>query len=118
MLYREAGQYKSTYSADMAVFPLKEDRIGIAVILAIALVAIPFLGSDFFIASVSTGTSGCENSSSASAIAPAPAAEASVIRASTLPFGRTYRTVTAISSPRQAGGQASAVLDRRRSRKW
>ena len=52
MLYREAGQYKSTYSADMAVFPLKEDRIGIAVILAIALVAIPFLGSDFFIASV------------------------------------------------------------------
>ena len=52
MFYREAGQYKSTYAADMAVFPLRQDRIGIAVILAIALVAIPFLGSDFFIASV------------------------------------------------------------------
>ena len=52
MLYREAGQYKSTYSADMAVFPLREDRIGLGIILAIALVAIPFFGSDFFIASV------------------------------------------------------------------
>ena len=52
MLYREAGQYKSTYAADMAVFPLREDRLGIAVILAIAFIAIPFFGSDFFIASV------------------------------------------------------------------
>ncbi len=52
MLYREAGQYKSSYAADMAIFPLREDRLGIALILAIAFIAIPFLGSDFFIASV------------------------------------------------------------------
>ena len=52
MLYREAGQYKSSYAADMAIFPLREDRIGIAVILGIAFVAIPFFGGDFFIASV------------------------------------------------------------------
>ena len=52
MLYREAGQYKSTYAADMAVFPLRQDRIGIAVILALALIVIPLTGSDFFIASV------------------------------------------------------------------
>lgn len=52
MFYREAGQYKSSYAADMAVFPLRQDRIGLAIILAIAFVAIPFLGNDFFIATV------------------------------------------------------------------
>jgi branched-chain amino acid transport system permease protein len=52
MFYREAGQYKTTYAADMAVFPLREDRIGIAVILAIAFIGIPLIGNDFFIATV------------------------------------------------------------------
>jgi branched-chain amino acid transport system permease protein len=52
VFYREAGQFKSTYSADMAVFPIRQDRIGIAVILGIAFVAIPILGDDFFISSV------------------------------------------------------------------
>jgi branched-chain amino acid transport system permease protein len=52
VFYREAGQFKSTYSADMAVFPLRQDRIGIAVILLIAFVGIPLTGHDFFISSV------------------------------------------------------------------
>ena len=52
MFYREAGQYKTNYAADMAVFPLRQDRIGIGVILAIALVGIPLIGNDFFIATV------------------------------------------------------------------
>jgi branched-chain amino acid transport system permease protein len=52
VFYREAGQFKSTYSADMAVFPLREDRAGIAVILLIAFVGIPLIGNDFFISSV------------------------------------------------------------------
>lgn len=52
MFYREAGQFKSTYQADMAVFPIRQDRIGIAVILAIAFIGIPMIGNDFFITSV------------------------------------------------------------------
>ncbi|QCK84667.1 branched-chain amino acid ABC transporter permease [Phreatobacter aquaticus] len=52
MFYREAGQFKTTYKADMAVFPLLQDRIGIAVILALAYLAVPLLGSDFLIQSV------------------------------------------------------------------
>ena len=36
MLYREAGQYKTSYRADHAIFPLVQDRVGIAVILALA----------------------------------------------------------------------------------
>ena len=33
MLYREAGQFKISYAADMAVFPLREDRILLALVL-------------------------------------------------------------------------------------
>ena len=47
MLYREAGQYKTSYAADMAVFPILQDRIGIAVILLVAFVVFPLAGDDF-----------------------------------------------------------------------
>lgn len=52
MFYRETGQFHSTYAADMAVFPIRQDRIGLAIILAIAAIAVPLLGSEFFISSV------------------------------------------------------------------
>ena len=52
MLYRESGQFKTSYAADMAVFPIRQDRIGVAVILAIAFVAIPLFGSAFLIEAV------------------------------------------------------------------
>ncbi len=52
MLYREAGQYKSNYAADMAVFPLLQDRIGIAVILFVAFVVFPLVGNDFLLNTV------------------------------------------------------------------
>jgi branched-chain amino acid transport system permease protein len=51
MLYREAGQFKSSYVADMAVFPLRQDRIGIALILVLALLA-PLALSSFAISSL------------------------------------------------------------------
>src|SRR5215212_8574680 len=51
MLYREAGQYKTTYAADMAIFPLREDRIGIAVII-LAAYALAFTGSGFLLNAV------------------------------------------------------------------
>jgi len=52
MFYREAGQFKTTYAADMAVFPVLQDRIGIGIILAIAFVVLPLLGNDFLINAV------------------------------------------------------------------
>lgn len=36
MFYREAGQFKSSYQADQAIFPILQDKIGMAIILAIA----------------------------------------------------------------------------------
>src|SRR5215475_6887008 len=47
MLYREVGQYKTSYEADHAVFPLRQDRVGIAVILAIAFLVVPLTASEF-----------------------------------------------------------------------
>ena len=52
MLYREVGQYKTSYAADMAVFPILQDRIGIVVILLIAFVVIPLIGNDFLLNAV------------------------------------------------------------------
>jgi branched-chain amino acid transport system permease protein len=55
VFYREAGQYKTSYAADEAIFPLREDRIGLAVIFFIAFLVIPFApyaGRDFFLSSV------------------------------------------------------------------
>lgn len=52
MFYREVGQFKTTYAADQAIFPIRQDRIGLALILFAAFVAIPLLGGEFLIASV------------------------------------------------------------------
>ena len=52
MFYREAGQFKTSYASDQAIFPILQDRIGIAIILAIAFIAIPVFGGSFFLASV------------------------------------------------------------------
>jgi len=38
MLYRETGQFKTSYAADAAVFPILQDRIGVAIILTLAFV--------------------------------------------------------------------------------
>lgn len=34
MLYREAGQFKTSYTADAAIFPIRQDRVGLGVIIA------------------------------------------------------------------------------------
>jgi branched-chain amino acid transport system permease protein len=52
MLYREAGQYKTNYAADVAVFPLREDRIGIAIVLLIGFVLLPLTADEFMLQAV------------------------------------------------------------------
>ena len=44
VFYREAGQFKTSYAADMAIFPIRQDRIGLALILLVAFVVIPAIG--------------------------------------------------------------------------
>ncbi|GAA2883994.1 branched-chain amino acid transport system permease protein [Aminobacter niigataensis] len=52
MFYRETGQFKQSYAADQAVFPILQDRFGLAFILLIAFVAVPLFGNEFLLASV------------------------------------------------------------------
>ena len=47
MFYREAGQFKTSYQADAAIFPIRQDRIAIAVVLVIAYAVIPFAATPY-----------------------------------------------------------------------
>ena len=51
MFYREAGQFKTTYKADQAIFPILQDKIGLSIIVALAF-ALPLVSSDFFLNSL------------------------------------------------------------------
>ncbi len=51
MLYREAGQFKTTYAEDMAIFPIRQDRIALAILLGIAFIGVPLLAT-FHIATI------------------------------------------------------------------
>jgi branched-chain amino acid transport system permease protein len=60
VLYREAGQFKSTYAADMAIFPIRQDRIALALLLVFAFVGVPLmaqfhlwpLGTDYLLRAI------------------------------------------------------------------
>ncbi|MCW5636551.1 MAG: branched-chain amino acid ABC transporter permease [Rubrivivax sp.] len=49
MLYRENGQFKISYTSDQQVFPILQDRIGIALLLAFAVVGVPLLVQDDYL---------------------------------------------------------------------
>lgn len=47
MLYRVAGQYKTSYKADYALFPVKQDAWLLGVILLFAFVILPLMANEF-----------------------------------------------------------------------
>ncbi|MEC9198101.1 MAG: branched-chain amino acid ABC transporter permease [Pseudomonadota bacterium] len=47
MLYRTSGQFKTSYTADMALFPVRQDALLLAIILAFAWVILPLTASEF-----------------------------------------------------------------------
>jgi branched-chain amino acid transport system permease protein len=47
MLYRTAGQFKTTYRSDQALFPVRQDAILLLIILTLAWVVLPFTVSEF-----------------------------------------------------------------------
>ncbi|GIK81576.1 MAG: branched-chain amino acid ABC transporter permease [Pseudorhodoplanes sp.] len=53
MFYREVGQYKTSYSADQAIFPIVQDRFGIVVIILCAY-ALVFSNNDFLLNAMMT----------------------------------------------------------------
>jgi len=47
MLYRENGQYKTSYSADSQIFPIAQDRWVILAIIAFAAIVVPMIASTY-----------------------------------------------------------------------
>ncbi|MBM3566884.1 MAG: branched-chain amino acid ABC transporter permease [Alphaproteobacteria bacterium] len=48
MFYREAGQFKTSYAADQAVFPIPLDRIFVIAAVAAAYLVVPFVANDYW----------------------------------------------------------------------
>ena len=47
MIYRENGQFKTSYRADQQIFPILQDRIAVALLLVVAFAVVPALASDY-----------------------------------------------------------------------
>ena len=54
MLYREAGQFKSTYAEDQQIFPIRQDRIAMAAFLLVVFVVVPLIGNQYWFSAILT----------------------------------------------------------------
>lgn len=52
MLYRENGQFKTTYRADQQILPIAQDRIFLLLLLAVAFIVVPSFSSDYFLRAI------------------------------------------------------------------
>ena len=52
MLYRENGQFKTSYRADQQVFPIAQDRLAIGLLLAIAVLVVPAFASEYLLRAI------------------------------------------------------------------
>ena len=52
MIYREAGQFKTTYAADQAIFPIVQDRVLVALGLVAAFLLPPLFASEYWLQAV------------------------------------------------------------------
>ena len=52
MFYREAGQFKTTYESDNQIFPIRQDRIALAILLTVALVVVPLFASPYMLSAI------------------------------------------------------------------
>jgi len=47
VIYRETGQYKTSYESDQQLFPILQDKVFILIVLAFVFGAVPFLASEY-----------------------------------------------------------------------
>jgi branched-chain amino acid transport system permease protein len=52
MFYREAGQFKTSYASDGQIFPIRQDRIALGVLLVVALAVVPLLASPYLLSAI------------------------------------------------------------------
>jgi branched-chain amino acid transport system permease protein len=54
MLYREAGQFKSSYAQDQQIFPIRQDRVAVTLFLVFAFVVVPLIGDQYWLGALIT----------------------------------------------------------------
>src|SRR5919108_6097837 len=52
MIYREAGQFKTTYAADQAIFPIVQDKVVMALAVAAAFVVPTALANEYWLQAI------------------------------------------------------------------
>jgi len=52
VLYRENGQFKTTYPEDQRILPIRQDRWAMALLLAVAFVVVPMVASEYLLRAV------------------------------------------------------------------
>ncbi|MEV4780346.1 branched-chain amino acid ABC transporter permease [Burkholderia sp. LMU1-1-1.1] len=52
MLYREAGQFKTSYQADSQIFPILQDRMAMLALLVVAIVVVPLVASPYALSAI------------------------------------------------------------------
>lgn len=54
MLYREAGQFKSTYAEDQQIFPIRQDRVAAAALIVFAFIVVPLGANQYWFSAILT----------------------------------------------------------------
>ena len=54
MFYREAGQFKTSYARDQAIFPLVQDQWGMIALLILAFLVVPLVANDYWLGPILT----------------------------------------------------------------
>ena len=49
MIYREAGQFKTSYAADQAIFPIRQDRLFVLAAIVAAFLVVPLFASEYLL---------------------------------------------------------------------
>lgn len=52
MFYREAGQFKTSYGEDQQIFPIRQDRIAVAILLVVAFVVVPIVANQYWLSAI------------------------------------------------------------------
>ena len=52
MIYREAGQFKTSYASDQAIFPIVQDRIFVGLVALAAFVAVPLVATEYWLQAI------------------------------------------------------------------
>jgi branched-chain amino acid transport system permease protein len=52
MFYREVGQFKTSYAADQAIFPIAQDRWFVIAVLLAAILVVPFFITDYTLSAI------------------------------------------------------------------